>query len=176
MLQEDDQIIFFKVLKHPIRREILLHIGEISPTYTELWEKLNIERGHLNYHLKNLKGFYEVKDRKYIITVNGERALRIINTVTIEYPKRELLVQPRIIFILSLILVVTIIAYSFWPNANANCGGLCCNSICCGKTTQCDLVTKHCSEICDITDCECPSICSMWMGFGKCYENQTECR
>ncbi len=56
---------FFKVLSHEIRAEIiaLLH-DNIEMSYTEILHTLNIEEGNLNFHLRKMKGFVELTEKK----------------------------------------------------------------------------------------------------------------
>ncbi len=64
-IKELKTVEFFKVLSHEIRAEIisLLH-DNIEMSYTEILHTLNIEEGNLNFHLRKMKGFVELTDKK----------------------------------------------------------------------------------------------------------------
>jgi DNA-binding transcriptional ArsR family regulator len=56
---------FFKVLSHEIRAEIISLLHEnIEMSYTEILHTLNIEEGNLNFHLRKMKGFVELTEKK----------------------------------------------------------------------------------------------------------------
>jgi uncharacterized RDD family membrane protein YckC len=56
---------FFKVLSHEIRAKIISILHEnIEMSYTEILHTLNIEEGNLNFHLRKMKGFVELTDKK----------------------------------------------------------------------------------------------------------------
>ncbi len=64
-IKELKTVEFFKVLSHEIRAEIisLLH-DNIEMSYTEILHTLNIEEGNLNFHLRKMKGFVELTEKK----------------------------------------------------------------------------------------------------------------
>ncbi|TET26814.1 MAG: ArsR family transcriptional regulator, partial [Candidatus Bathyarchaeum sp.] len=53
-LEEETYSLIFTSLKHPIRRRILRMLADKPLTYSEILETLNIDSGHLSYHLENL--------------------------------------------------------------------------------------------------------------------------
>jgi hypothetical protein len=65
----------YKALDHPIRRKIIQLLAEKPQTYTHLLQNLEIESGHLAYHLRNLGDLLE-KDEygKYYLNSEGAKA------------------------------------------------------------------------------------------------------
>ncbi len=56
---------FFKVLSHEIRVKIISLLHEnIEMSYTEILHTLNLEEGNLNFHLRKMKGFVELNEKK----------------------------------------------------------------------------------------------------------------
>ncbi len=56
---------FFKVLSHEIRVKIISLLHEnIEMSYTEILHTLNLEEGNLNFHLRKMKGFVELTEKK----------------------------------------------------------------------------------------------------------------
>jgi uncharacterized RDD family membrane protein YckC/DNA-binding transcriptional ArsR family regulator len=56
---------FFKVLSHEIRVKIISLLHEnIEMSYTEILHTLNLEEGNLNFHLRKMKGFIELTEKK----------------------------------------------------------------------------------------------------------------
>jgi uncharacterized RDD family membrane protein YckC/DNA-binding HxlR family transcriptional regulator len=68
------------VLSHPLRREILLRLGENGEhSFTDLMNSLNIDTGKLSFHIRNLAGLIEqTPTSKYVLTRTGENAVRLI--------------------------------------------------------------------------------------------------
>jgi uncharacterized RDD family membrane protein YckC len=73
----------FKILSHPIRVKIIESIHEnVELSYTEMLNLLDIDAGHLNFHLKNMEGMYEkLESGNYILTDRGRAAYKLINEV-----------------------------------------------------------------------------------------------
>ena len=69
----------YRALDHPIRRKIILYLAEEPQTYSRLLEKLEIESGHLAYHIRNLGELVE-KDEKdrYYLNFEGEKAYEFL--------------------------------------------------------------------------------------------------
>jgi DNA-binding transcriptional ArsR family regulator len=64
-INELKTIEFFKVLSHEIRAKIISLLHEnIEMSYTEILRTLNIEEGNLNFHLRKMKGFIELTEKK----------------------------------------------------------------------------------------------------------------
>ncbi|MCZ7358109.1 MAG: RDD family protein [Candidatus Methanoperedens sp.] len=64
-IKELKTVEFFKVLSHEIRAEIISLLHEnIEMSYTEILHTLNIEEGNLNFHLRKMKGFIELTEKK----------------------------------------------------------------------------------------------------------------
>lgn len=75
--QEDKR---YKALDHPLRKQIIQHIAKKPLTYTQLLQTLEIESGHLAYHLRNLDELTE-KDEQgcYRLNNQGVEAYNFIN-------------------------------------------------------------------------------------------------
>lgn len=73
----------FKALSHPIRIKMIEYLQEsVELSYTELLNLLNIDAGHLNFHLKIMgKLIKKTEDGNYILTDEGSVAYRMISTV-----------------------------------------------------------------------------------------------
>ncbi|VVB91038.1 RDD family protein [uncultured archaeon] len=64
-IKELKTIEFFKVLSHEIRAKIITLLQEnIEMSYTEILHTLNLEEGNLNFHLRKMKGFVELTEKK----------------------------------------------------------------------------------------------------------------
>ncbi len=64
-IKELKAVEFFKVLSHEIRAKIISLLHEnIEMSYTEILHTLNLEEGNLNFHLRKMKGFIELTDKK----------------------------------------------------------------------------------------------------------------
>lgn len=64
-IKELKTIEFFKVLSHEIRAKIISLLHEnIEMSYTEILHTLNLEEGNLNFHLRKMKGFVELTEKR----------------------------------------------------------------------------------------------------------------
>ncbi len=64
-IKELKAVEFFKVLSHEIRVKIISLLHEnIEMSYTEILHTLNHEEGNLNFHLRKMKGFIELTEKK----------------------------------------------------------------------------------------------------------------
>ncbi len=64
-IKELKAVEFFKVLSHEIRVKIISLLHEnIEMSYTEILHTLNLEEGNLNFHLRKMKGFVELTEKK----------------------------------------------------------------------------------------------------------------
>ncbi|MCZ7401638.1 MAG: RDD family protein [Candidatus Methanoperedens sp.] len=74
---------FFKVISHEIRVKIisLLH-DNIEMSYTEILHTLNLEEGNLNFHLRKMKDFIELTEKKnYRLSDHGKIAYSMLQGV-----------------------------------------------------------------------------------------------
>ncbi|MBI5253796.1 MAG: RDD family protein [Euryarchaeota archaeon] len=73
----------FKALSHPIRVKMVENLHDnVELSYTELLNLLNIDAGHLNFHLKIMgKLIQKTENGNYILTDEGSVAYRMINAV-----------------------------------------------------------------------------------------------
>ncbi len=64
-IKELKTVEFFKVLSHEIRVKIISLLHEnIEMSYTAILHTLNLEEGNLNFHLRKMKGFIELTEKK----------------------------------------------------------------------------------------------------------------
>lgn len=69
----------YKALDHPIRRRIVQMLADDPQTYSQLLQTLEIESGHLAYHIRNLGELLE-KDAEgnYHLNFEGEKAYEFL--------------------------------------------------------------------------------------------------
>ena len=73
---KEDEI--FKLLTHPIRRNIIKALGERDLTFSQIQKKLEIDSPTLSYHLKSMKEFLIQKESKYTFSDIGRAALLLL--------------------------------------------------------------------------------------------------
>lgn len=74
--------VMFKALKHPIRRRILNMIGEKPTSFSEILKALQIDSGHLTYHLDSLGELVSKNDHgEYQLSVFGRAAVKLFSDV-----------------------------------------------------------------------------------------------
>ncbi len=80
---------FFKVLSHEIRLKIISLLHEnIEMSYTEILHTLNLEEGDLNFHLRKMKGFVELNEKKnYRLSEYGKIAHSMLQGVDAKWWK-----------------------------------------------------------------------------------------
>lgn len=89
-LEEETYSLIFTSLKHPIRRRILRMLAEKPLTYSEVLDILNIDSGHLSYHLENLGDLtVHSKDGNYKLSSFGEAAVKLMGGVEEQTPKQS---------------------------------------------------------------------------------------
>ncbi len=72
----------FKALKHPIRRRILNMIGEKPASFSEILKTLEIDSGHLTYHLDSLGELVSKNGQgEYQLSVFGRAAVKLFSDV-----------------------------------------------------------------------------------------------
>ena len=71
------------VLSHPLRREILLSLGDKDEcSFTDMLKALKVDTGKLSFHLRTLSAFVEqTPSNKYKLSRAGENALRVISDI-----------------------------------------------------------------------------------------------
>ena len=89
-IEEETYSLIFTSLKHPIRRKILRMLADEPLTYSEILETLNIDSGHLSYHLESL-GDLTVHDKNghYQLSSFGEAAVKLMGGVEEQTPKKS---------------------------------------------------------------------------------------
>ena len=112
-LEEETYSLIFKSLKHPIRRKILRMLASESMIFSEILSPLNIDSGHLSYHLENLGDLItHLSDNRYSLSSFGQAAIRLMNGVEEPSPRTftsSRNIQSLKIRSLSFILVVILI-------------------------------------------------------------------
>ena len=69
----------YKALDHPIRRRIVQLLADDPQTYSQLLQRLEIESGHLAYHLRNLGELLEKNEEGlYYLNWEGEKAYEFL--------------------------------------------------------------------------------------------------
>ena len=98
----------YKALDHTIRRRIVQLLADDPQTYSQLLQNLEIESGHLAYHLRNLGELLEKdEDGIYYLNLDGEKAYEFL---TGEKINKEFIENPfeNASFLLILFLIVVI--------------------------------------------------------------------
>ena len=116
-----DKKTIFNVLGNDLRRRIFLHISVQPRTYTWLLEELEIESGHLAYHLRSMGGLIE-KDNEgtYNLSKLGIEASNILEEKESESETKH---KPSpTASLVGLFLVVIIVASTFYILQNRNDG------------------------------------------------------
>ena len=116
-----DKKTIFNVLGNDLRRRIFLNISDQPRTYTWLLEELEIESGHLAYHLRNMGGLLEKDtDGVYRLSRFGVEASKILEENEAESEKKR--DSSRLFSLVGLILVVVIVASTYFIIQNRNNG------------------------------------------------------
>lgn len=110
--QEDER---YKALNHPLRKKIIQYLAEKPRTYTELLQTLEIESGHLAYHLRNLKGLTRKDEQGYYhLNKKGVEAYNFLIGNKQEKIQQSKYFEKKAIIItvilLSIVIVATIIS------------------------------------------------------------------
>ena len=74
----NDRSILITALNHPIRRKILTQLAVRTTTYTELLNIINVESGHLAYHLRSMSKLVDKSSEGYSLTPQGREAMSFI--------------------------------------------------------------------------------------------------
>jgi DNA-binding transcriptional ArsR family regulator len=79
---EETYSLIFATLKHPLRRKIIRMLNQKELTYTQILQNLDIDTGHLNYHLENLgELLIKTSKGKYRLSEIGKSALKLMSGV-----------------------------------------------------------------------------------------------
>lgn len=80
--EEETYSLIYTSLRHPIRRKILRMLKNKPLTFSEILEAVDIDSGHLNYHLENLGDLItHSQDGKYQLSSLGSAAVRLMGGV-----------------------------------------------------------------------------------------------
>jgi len=86
-INEETYSLIYSSLKHPIRRKILRMLEEQELSFSEILEALEIDSGHLSYHLENLGDLVtHAAEGKYGLSTFGKAAVKLMSGVE-EKPK-----------------------------------------------------------------------------------------
>lgn len=81
-IEEETYSLIFTSLKHPIRKRILRMLADKALTYSEILEILNIDSGHLSYHLENLGDLtVHSNNGQYKLSSFGVAAVKLMGEV-----------------------------------------------------------------------------------------------
>jgi len=81
-IEEETYSLIFTSLKHPVRRRILKMLSVNPLSFSEILETLNIESGHLNYHLESLGDLtVRTNNGPYNLSSFGAAAVRLMSGV-----------------------------------------------------------------------------------------------
>ncbi len=93
---EETYSVIFSALKHPVRRRILRMLSEEELTYTQVLTRLDIDTGHLNYHLESLGELVSKTEQgKYRLSEFGKAALGLMSGVEETETSRQKSVDSR---------------------------------------------------------------------------------
>ncbi|MDG6223652.1 MAG: winged helix-turn-helix transcriptional regulator [Candidatus Bathyarchaeota archaeon] len=89
-IEEETYSLIFTSLKHPIRRRILRMLADKPLTYSEILEILNIDSGHLSYHLENLGDLtVHSNNGQYQLSSFGKAAVKLMGGVEDQTPPKH---------------------------------------------------------------------------------------
>ncbi len=81
-IEEETYSLIFTSLKHPIRRRILRMLADNPLSYSEILDILNIDSGHLSYHLENLGDLIvHSSNGQYRLSSFGSAAVKLMGGV-----------------------------------------------------------------------------------------------
>lgn len=116
--EEETYSLIFSSLKHPIRRKILRILQNREQTFSEILKILDIDGGHLSYHLESLGELVtHNQNGKYMLSSFGAAAVRLMGGVeefhapTVSKPKSTALTYAKIF---SLVLAFTLLMVSLY--------------------------------------------------------------
>ena len=90
MLANDSMSEVFGILRHPIRRKIVLLLADGPKKYSTIIKELNIYTGHLYYHLNAVKIMTEKQDGMYQLNEIGKKAVELLQSADkAEQPELE---------------------------------------------------------------------------------------
>jgi len=116
-----DKKTIFNVLGNDLRRRIFVLISEEPRTYTWLLEELEIESGHLAYHLRNMGGLLEKDDEGvYKLSKLGHEASKILEEEEAE-PSTKTKPSP-LVTLVAMVLVVMIVSSTIYIVQNRGSG------------------------------------------------------
>jgi DNA-binding transcriptional ArsR family regulator len=78
---EETYSVIFSALKHPIRRKIMRMLNTEQLTYTQILTNLDIDTGHLNYHLEKMGELLAKTEGRYRLSEVGKAALSLMGGV-----------------------------------------------------------------------------------------------
>jgi hypothetical protein len=127
---EETYSLIFSSLKHPIRRKILRMLRDRELTFSEILETLEIDSGHLSYHLENL-GDLATRNQagKYRLSSFGNAAVRLMGRVE-EYdapaaskPKSKAATFAKVFSVVLALTLLVVSAYCVTLVTSSQAGG-----------------------------------------------------
>lgn len=100
----NDRSILITALNHPIRRKILTQLAVRTTTYTELLHILNVESGHLAYHLRSMSKLVDKGSTGYSLTFQGREAITFIEGDKENFSRND----PTILILAAVIIIITL--------------------------------------------------------------------
>lgn len=102
-----DRKAIFHALSHPLRQKVVSLLYEESRTYTYLLETLNVESGHLAYHLRHMGDVVEKNDDGlYQLTKLGVEAYRFMEHERPPDEEKPLSPQGVLVYGIALVLII----------------------------------------------------------------------
>lgn len=85
-INEDKMMNILTPLSNSTRLKILYNLSKGGKYYSELEHLIGIKAGHLLFHIDRLKeaGYIDQENKKYMITLNGRKALRLLSGLKTE--------------------------------------------------------------------------------------------
>jgi hypothetical protein len=115
-LDDETYSLIFTSLKHPIRRSILRMLSHSSLSYSEILQTLNIDSGHLSYHLENLGDLIVSNNGHYRLSSFGKAAVKLMDGVEDQRPalsKHKFKPKQFLAAVYPLVLALALIIASF---------------------------------------------------------------
>jgi DNA-binding transcriptional ArsR family regulator len=144
-----DRSLLITALNHPLRRKILTQLAVRTTTYTELLHILDVESGHLAYHLRSMAKLIDKGPAGYTLTPQGCEAMRFIEGEKENYPRHDLTI---------LILATVFIIISLFS------GTVIASTMAASQKNRIDLITHTQSEVKTATNRSLSLIYSVFEG------------
>lgn len=114
--EEETYSLIFASLKHPIRRRILRMLHQKPSAYSNILNELNIESGHLNYHLDQLGSLIVKNNSAYGLSTFGRVAFNLLKGVEEPLSRTEggrVSLQKKVFALLIILISASLISGGF---------------------------------------------------------------